>query len=145
MLSPSSSVCACICAGSDRGAYGRSDLPLTVPFLAGTGTFLTERVQSQPLLHITSCAPGLLAVRSLPECTSFVVFWLTGHCFNYSCMKETCIFYLSFCCLSGHGLQAANTELELFRSGVNCSGSLGVSLLYVSLGENTTPGKRRLY
>lgn len=107
--------------------------------------FLTERVQSQPLLHITSCAPGLLAVRSLPECTSFVVFWLTGHCFNYSCTKETCIFYLSFCCLGDHGLQAANTELELFRSGVNCSGSLGVSLLYISLGENTTPGKRRLY
>lgn len=74
-----------------------------------------------------------------------MVFWLTGHCFNYYCTKKTYIFYLSFCCLSDHSLQAANTELRLFRSGVNCSGSLGVSLLYISLGENTPPGKRRLY
>lgn len=76
---------------------------------------------------------------------SFAAFWLIGHCFNYYCTKETCIFCLSFCCLSDHGLQAANTELELFRSGVNCSGCLGVSLLYISLGENTPPRKRRLY
>lgn len=144
MLSPSSFVWVHQCWVWERSIWQKRFALDCASFLAGTGLFLTERVQSQPLLHITPCAPGLLAFSSLPACTSFVVFWLIGHCFNYYCTKETCIFYLSFCCLSDHGLQAANTELELFRSGVNWSGSLGVSLLYISLGGNTPPGRRRL-
>lgn len=136
MLSPSSFVCACICAGSGRGAYGRSDSPLTVPlFLAGTGLFLAERAQSQPLLHITSCAPCLLALSSLPECLSFVVFWLIGRSFNYCWTEQTSNFYLPCCWPSDHGLQAGNRGLGLFRLGVNCSGFHGVSLIYAFSGE----------
>lgn len=127
-------VCVCISAGSDRGAYGRSHLPLTVPlFWQAQACFSQSRFSCSH--SFTSWAPGLLAFSSLLACVSFVAFWLIGHCFNYYCTKETCIFYLSFCCLSDCGLQAANTELKLLRSGVNCSGFLGVSLLYISLGE----------
>lgn len=146
MLSPSSSVCACVCAGSDRGAYGRSDLPLTVPLFWQAQACFSQSGCSRSHSFTSLRAPRACWLSGL--CLSarpLWCFWLTGHCFNYSCTKETCIFYLSFCCLSDHGLQAANTEFELFRSGVNCSGSLGVPLLYISLGENTTPGKRRLY
>lgn len=145
MLSPSSFVCVCICAGSDRGAYGKSNSPLTVPLFWQAQACLSQSTQSQPLLHITSCAPCLLAFSSLPECMSFVVFWLIGHCFNYCWTKQTWNFYLLFCCPSDHSLQAANTGLGLFRPGVNCSGSHAVSLIYTFLGETPSPGRKRLH
>lgn len=91
-------------------------------------------MQSQPLLHIISCAPCLLAFSSLPECMSFVVFWLIGHCFNYCWTKQTWNFYLSFCRPSDHGLQAGNTGLAFSKPGVNCSGSHGAALIYTFFG-----------
>ena len=130
--SPGSFVRACICAGSGRGAYGRSNSPLTVPLFwqAQACSSQSSSAQLQPFLHITSCAPCLLACSSLPERMSFVVLWLIGHCFNYCWTKQTWNFYLLFCCPSDHGLQAASSGLRLFSLGVNCSGSFGIPFIY---------------
>lgn len=145
MLSPSSFVCVCISAGSARGAYGRSHSPLTAPLFWQAQACFSQSGFSRSHSFTSLLEPPACWLSALCLCVSFVVFWLIGHCFNYYCTKETCIFYLSFCCLSDCSLQAANTELGLLRSGVNCSGSLGLSLLFISLGENIPPGRRRLY
>lgn len=141
MLSPSSSVCVCvrICAGSDRGAYGRSHSPLTVPLFWQAQACFSQSTHSRSH-SCTSLAPCLLAFSSLPGCKSFVVFQLIGHCFNYCLTEQTWNFYLSSYLLRDHGLQAGSTGLERFRPGVDCSSSHRVPIIYTFLGKKTFQG-----
>lgn len=66
-------VCVRICAGSDRGAYGRSHSPLTVPLFWQAQACFSQSAHSRSH-SCTSLAPCLLAFSSLPGCKSFVVF-----------------------------------------------------------------------